>query len=147
MSESEKLSAQERAALKEYLAEKRAQAKSAKGADRAAADLAAVLAKIDELPAGERELALAVHELMLEVCPSFAPRIWYGMPAYYLDGKCICFFQAASKFKVRYHTLGFNPDARLDSGEMWPTAYALLGLNAKTREAIGSLVRQAVGGR
>ena len=93
----------------------------------------------------DRALAARIHELVLATAPDLVPRTFYGMPAYARDGKVICFFQAKSKFKVRYSTLGFQPDARLDEGEMWPVAYALTSLTSAGEKRIAELVKKAAG--
>lgn len=139
-----KLTAEEREAMKERAREARAEAKRGKGLAAAAADLADVLTKISEMPEPDRSMATRLHELILEAAPELAPKTWYGMPAYAKDGKTICFFQNASKFKVRYSTLGFNEHAALDDGVMWPTSFALIDLDAATEARISELVRRAV---
>ena len=136
--------AEERAAIKERAREVKS-AKSGKGADKAADDEKAVLDKIAEMSATDRELAERVHAVITKSAPELAPRLWYGMPAYAKDGKVVCFFQNADKFKARYATLGFNDPANLDDGNMWPTAYALTKLTAADEKRIAALVKQAVG--
>ena len=137
-------SAAEKAAMKEAAAERRAQAKRAKEIGAAAADLADVMAKIAEMPEAERLIATKVHEIVLAACPDLAPKTWYGMPAYALNGKTICFFQSASKFKYRYSTLGFQEAANLDEGDFWPVAYAVLAIDKATEKRITELVKRAV---
>ncbi len=88
-------------------------------------------------------MAERVHAIVMASAPLLSPRTWYGMPAYAKDGKVICFFQAAAKFKVRYATFGFQPDAKVDDGSMWPVAYALTELTAADEARIGALVKQA----
>lgn len=100
--------------------------------------------KLAELSQQDRELAMAVHKLVLETAPELKPRTWYGMPAYYLDEKVICFFQPAGLYKVRYATFGFQEAANLDDDEFWPTSFAVTGLNEKTRNQIAGLVKKAV---
>lgn len=139
-----KLTAEEREAMKERAREARAEAKRGKGLAAAAADLADVLTKISEMPEPDRAMATRLHELITAAAPELAPKTWYGMPAYAKDGKTICFFQNASKFKVRYNTLGFNEHAALDEGTMWPTSFALIELNDATEARITELVRRAV---
>jgi uncharacterized protein YdhG (YjbR/CyaY superfamily) len=95
-----------------------------------------VRAKIAEMPEDDRAMATRVHEIVLAAAPELAPRTFYGMPADTRDGKVICFFQSKTKFKLRYSTLGFQQDARLDEGEMWPAAFALTGLTAATEKRI-----------
>ena len=103
-----------------------------------------MLAKIAEMPAADRAIAERIHALIKASAPDLAPKTWYGQPAYAKDGKVICFFQGAAKFKTRYATLGFNDDANLDDGTMWPTAFALNELTAADEERISELVRRAV---
>ncbi|WP_062467370.1 iron chaperone [Demequina maris] len=134
---------EERAAMKETAAERRAAAKRAKGADKAAADLADVLAKIEEMPDGDRALAEGIHAIVTRVAPGLAPRTWYGMPAYAKDGKVLVFFKPAEKFKSRYATLGFEDVAALDDGAMWATSYALLTLDEDEEKRIAELVERA----
>ena len=100
--------------------------------------------KLAELSQEDQDLAWAIHELVLETAPELKPRTWYGMPAYYLDDKVICFFQPAGQFKVRYGSFGFQEAANLDDGEFWPTSFAITGLNEKTRNQIAGLVKKAV---
>ncbi|MFF8864851.1 iron chaperone [Streptomyces sp. NPDC015139] len=113
-------------------------------ADRAAADEAAVLAKIAEMRDSDRAMAERLHAVVKAHAPGLAPKLWYGMPAYAEDGKVVCFFQSAQKFGTRYATLGFSDRARLDDGTMWPAAYALRELTAADEARIGALVRRAV---
>ena len=131
---------EERAAMKEAVAEAKRAAK--RGADKAAGE-ADLLAKIAEMPEPDRSMAARIHEIVKAAAPALASKTWYGMPAYTKEGKTICFFQAASKFNVRYATLGFQPDARLDDGAMWANAFAVLDLTPEVEERIASLVRQA----
>ena len=105
---------------------------------------AAVLAKIAEMPEPDRTMAKRLHAIIKESAPALSPRLWYGMPAYAKDGKVICFFQAAQKFKTRYATFGFSDKANLDEGAMWPTAFALKGLTATEEARIATLVKKAV---
>jgi uncharacterized protein YdhG (YjbR/CyaY superfamily) len=95
------------------------------------------------MPEPDRSLAARIHEIVKAAAPALASKTWYGMPAYTKDGKTICFVQVASKFNVRYSTLGFQPDARLDDGAMWPNAFAVLELTPEVEERIAALVRQA----
>jgi uncharacterized protein YdhG (YjbR/CyaY superfamily) len=104
-----------------------------------------VQAKIAEMAEEDRAIAARIHELVRATAPDLVARTFYGMPAYAKDGKVICFFQAKSKFKVRYSTFGFQPDARLDDGEMWPVAFALTGLTAAGEKRIAELVKKAAG--
>ena len=105
---------------------------------------AEVLAKIAELPQPERNMAEKLHTIIKNAAPSLTPKTWYGMPAYALNGKVVCFFQSASKFKTRYATLGFNDTAKLDDGRLWPTAYALAELTPEVEKKIVELVKKAV---
>ena len=103
-----------------------------------------VLAKIAEMLPPDRALAERLHALIKASAPDLSPTLWYGMPAYAKDGKMICFFQTAQKFKTRYATLGFSDKANLDEGAMWPTSYALTELTAADEARIGALVKKAV---
>ncbi len=138
------LSDEERAAMQETIRERKKAAKLTPEQARAAGE-ADVQAKIAEMAEDDRALAARIHELVLATAPDLVPRTFYGMPAYARDGKVICFFQAKSKFKVRYSTLGFQPDARLDEGEMWPVAYALTSLTSAGEKRIAELVKKAAG--
>ena len=104
----------------------------------------AVLAKIAEMREPDRTMAKRLHAMIKESGPALSPRLWYGMPAYAKDGKVVCFFQAAAKFKTRYATFGFSDKANLDEGAMWPNAYALKGLTATEEARIAALVKKAV---
>jgi uncharacterized protein YdhG (YjbR/CyaY superfamily) len=104
----------------------------------------AVLAKIAEMPAADRAMASRIHAVIKASTPALSPKLWYGMPAYAKDGKIVCFFQTAQKFKTRYATFGFNDAAKLDEGSMWPTAFALTKLTAADEARIGALVKKAV---
>ena len=104
----------------------------------------AVLAKIAEMPESDRALGERLHAILKACAPALAPRLWYGMPAYAKDGKVVCFFQSAQKFKTRYATFGFLHDANLDDGVMWPTAFALTELTAVEEARIAVLVKKAV---
>ena len=103
-----------------------------------------VLAKIAEMPEPDRVMAERLHALIKASAPDLSPRTWYGMPAYAKDGKVVCFFQSAQKFKARYATFGFSDKANLDEGAMWPTSFALKRLTAADEKAIGALVKKAV---
>ncbi len=103
-----------------------------------------VLAKIAEMPEPDRAMAERIHAVVKASTPDLVPRTWYGMPAYARDGKVVCFFQAADKFKARYATIGFNDVANLDDGAMWPTAWALAKLTDADEKKIGALVKKAV---
>ena len=104
----------------------------------------AVLAKIAEMREPDRALGERLHAIIKASAPALSPRLWYGMPAYARDGKIVCFFQSAQKFKTRYATLGFNEAAHLDEGAMWPVAFALKALTAAEEARIGALVKKAV---
>lgn len=138
--------AEERAAMKERAREVKAERRGSKADPEAE-----VLAKIAELPEPDRAIAQRVHEIVREVAPGLEPRTWYGMPAYALPGKgskagkIVCFVQPAAKFGARYATLGFNDDARLDDGEMWPTAFAVTAVTDAVEARIRELVARAVG--
>lgn len=104
-----------------------------------------VLASIAEMPTADRRLGERIHAAVRAAAPTLAPRLWYGMPAYALEGKVVCFFQSAGKFKTRYATLGFMHEAKLDDGPIWPTAFALTEWNAAVEEQVAALLRKAVG--
>jgi uncharacterized protein YdhG (YjbR/CyaY superfamily) len=133
----------ERSAMKEHAQELK---KAARGGGRASeADPESdVLAKIAEMPESDRAIAERLHALIKASAPALSPRLWYGMPAYAKDGKVVCFFQTAQKFKSRYATFGFNDAANLDEGTMWPTAFALTKLTAEDEAKITALVKKAV---
>ena len=103
-----------------------------------------VLAKIAEMPKSDRAMAGRLHVLVKESAPTLSPKTWYGMPAYAKDGKVVCFFQSAAKFKSRYATFGFSDTAKLDDGGMWPTSFALKELTAAEEAKIVALVKKAV---
>ena len=103
-----------------------------------------MLAKIAEMPEPDRAMAERLHAIVKASAPSLSPKTWYGMPAYAKDGKVVCFFQSAAKFKSRYATLGFSDEANLDEGAMWPTSFALKELTAAEEARIGALVKKAV---
>jgi uncharacterized protein YdhG (YjbR/CyaY superfamily) len=129
--------AEERAAMRERAKELKAAA-SKEEAEQA------VLEKIAEMPKADRVMAERLHALIKATAPELSPRTWYGMPAYAKDGKIVCFFQSAAKFKARYATFGFNDTANLDKGAMWPTSFALKELTPAEEKKIGSLVKKAV---
>jgi uncharacterized protein YdhG (YjbR/CyaY superfamily) len=104
-----------------------------------------LLAKIAEMPEPDRAMAERLHAIVTASAPGLSPKTWYGMPAYAKDGKVVCFFQSAQKFKTRYATLGFSDEANLDEGAMWPTTFALKGLTAAEEATIRALVKKAVG--
>jgi uncharacterized protein YdhG (YjbR/CyaY superfamily) len=130
----------ERAAMKERAQELKADARADK--DRAQGERAA-LAKIAEMPEPDRSMAERIHAIIAASAPDLAPKTWYGMPAYARDGKVVCFFQGADKFKARYATLGFNDPANLDEGNMWATAFALTRLTDVEEARIAELVKKA----
>jgi uncharacterized protein YdhG (YjbR/CyaY superfamily) len=134
---------EERGAMKERAKELKAAARPGPRGKEADEE-SAVLAKIAEMTDSDRDMAERIHALIKASAPALAPRLWYGMPAYAKDGKVVCFFQPAKKFKSRYATLGFNDDANLDEGTMWPTAYALTELTAADEARIDELLKKAV---
>ena len=129
--------AEERAAMRERAKELKAEAKGAQGESD-------VLAKIAEMPDSDRVMAERIHAIVKAAAPDLAPRTWYGMPAYAKDGKVVCYFTSADKFKSRYATLGFNDAANLDEGAMWPTSFALKKLTGADEKRIRALVKKAV---
>jgi uncharacterized protein YdhG (YjbR/CyaY superfamily) len=132
---------EERAAMKERAKELKAEARASK--NRAEGERA-VLAKIAEMPEPDRSLAERLHAIVEASAPDLWPKTWYGMPAYARDGKVVCYFQDAAKFKSRYATFGFSDEANLDQGAMWPTSFALKELTAADEAKIGALVKKAV---
>ena len=128
---------EERGAMKERVKELKAAADKADGES-------AVLAKIAEMKGPDRALGERLHAIIKASAPALSPRLWYGMPAYAKDGKVVCFFQSAQKFKTRYATLGFSDAANLDEGAVWPVAFALTELTAAEEARIGALVKKAV---
>jgi hypothetical protein len=128
---------EERDAMKDRVQEMKASARKADGESE-------VLAKIAEMPESDRAMAKRLHAVIKASAPALEPKLWYGMPAYARDGKVVCFFQSAQKFKTRYATFGFSDAARLDEGSMWPNAYALTKLTAADEARIGALVKKAV---
>jgi uncharacterized protein YdhG (YjbR/CyaY superfamily) len=137
------LTDEERGAMKERTKELKAEARRGPRADKADGE-GAVLAKLAEMPQPDRALGERLHAIIKANAPALAPRTWYGMPAYAKDGKVVCFFQSAHKFKTRYATFGFNDAANLDEGAMWPVAFALTGLTVAEEARIGALVKKAV---
>ncbi len=133
---------EERAAMRERARELQAARRSPAGD---AGDESAVLAKIAAMAPSDRALGERVHAIVRASAPGLSPRLWYGMPAYAKEGKVVCFFQAAGKFKTRYATLGFSDRAALDDGPMWPTAFALTRLTPAGEARIAALVKRAVG--
>jgi uncharacterized protein YdhG (YjbR/CyaY superfamily) len=135
---------EERAAMQESARERKAASRRSPGDERAKGE-EDVRAKIAEMPEPDRAMAERLHALVTDSAPDLVPRTYYGMPAYAKDGKVICFFQAKSKFKVRYSTFGFQPDARIDDGEMWPVAFAVTKVTAGVEARIAELVKKAAG--
>jgi uncharacterized protein YdhG (YjbR/CyaY superfamily) len=129
--------AEERAAVKERARELKAEAAKADGEK-------ALLEKVAEMKGTDRAMATRLHEIVTAAAPALSPKTWYGMPAYAKDGKIVCFFQSAEKFKSRYATFGFSDEANLDDGAMWPTAFALTELTPAEEASIAALVRTAV---
>jgi uncharacterized protein YdhG (YjbR/CyaY superfamily) len=134
---------EERAAMRERAQELKAAARRGPRADKADGE-SAVLAKIAAMPEPDRSMGKRLHAVIKASAPALSPRLWYGMPAYAKDGKVVCFFQSAQKFKTRYATFGFSDKANLDEGAMWPTAFALKQLTAAEEARIGALVKKAV---
>jgi len=130
----------ERAAMKERAAEVRAEARRQSRADAEAA----LRAKLAEMPEPDRSMGERLHAIITASAPELDPKLWYGMPAYAKDGKVLCFFQAADKFKARYATFGFNDVAHLDDGAMWPTSFALTELTPAVEARVTTLVAKAV---
>jgi len=134
---------EERAAMKERAQELKVAARRGPRAGKTDGE-DDVLAKIAEMPEPDRAMAERLHAIVKASAPALSPRTWYGMPAYARDGKVVCFFQSAQKFKTRYATFGFSDAANLDEGAMWPTAFALKKLTAAEETRIGALVEKAV---
>jgi uncharacterized protein YdhG (YjbR/CyaY superfamily) len=134
---------EERAAMKAHAEEIRRA--GGKGAAKAAEEAQACLDKIAEMPEPDRSLAERVHAIVTETAPELTVKTWYGMPAYAREGKVLCFFKPADKFKVRYATLGFSDQAALDDGTMWPTEFAITSLSPAEEKTIAALVKRAVG--
>lgn len=131
----------EKAAMKERAKELKAEERMAK--NRAAGETE-LLAKIAEMPEPDRAMGARLHEIITATAPDLFPRTWYGMPAYAKDGKVVCFYQSGQKFQTRYCTLGFNEDAHLDDGDMWPTSFALTKLTPEVEKRILDLVKKAI---
>jgi uncharacterized protein YdhG (YjbR/CyaY superfamily) len=136
---------EERAAMREHAQELKAEARRGPRANKNGADgESEVLAKIAAMQKPDRAMAKRLHEIIKASAPALSPRLWYGMPAYAKNGKVVCFFQGAQKFKTRYATLGFSDKANLDDGAMWPTAFALKDLTGTQEAKIVALVKRAV---
>ena len=131
------LTDEERAAMKELVKERKTAASKEE-------DASAMQAKIAEMADSDRAMAKRVHAIVKASAPSLSPKLWYGMPAYYKDGKVVCFFQDAQKFKSRYATVGFSDAANLDDGAMWSVAFALKELTATEEARIVALVKKAL---
>ncbi|GAA3265607.1 hypothetical protein [Streptomyces lavendulae] len=140
----EGFSAEERAAMKDHARELKQEARRRSSADKAAEAERDVLAKIAEMRDPDRIMAERVHAVVTAAAPALAPKLWYGMPAYALDGKVVCYFQSAEKFKSRYATLGFSDLARLDDGAMWPAVFALTEVTPEVETRIAALVEQSL---
>ncbi len=139
---SERFTDEERAAMKARAQELKAEARANKNKADGETD---VLATIAAMPEPERAMARRLHEIIKASAPALSPKTWYGMPAYARDGKVVCFFQSAQKFKTRYASFGFSDAANLDDGALWPTAFALKELTAAEEARIAALVKKAVG--
>ena len=135
---------EERAAVQATARERKSQGRLSPQEEREAGEQE-VRAKVAEMPTPDREMGERIHALVTKTAPALVPRTYYGMPAYAKDGKVICFFKPASKFKVRYATFEFQPDARLDDGEMWPVSFAVTKLTAAVEARIVELVKKAAG--
>ena len=131
----------EKAAMKERAKELKAEARASKDKAEGESD---VLAKIAEMPEPERTMAERLHAIIKASAPALSPKTWYGMPAYAKDGKVVCFFQSAARFKSRYATFGFTDEANLDEGAMWPTSFALKELTPAVEAKLSKLVKKAV---
>jgi uncharacterized protein YdhG (YjbR/CyaY superfamily) len=133
---------EEKAAMKERAKEMKAEARASRNRDEGEK---AILAAINAMKEPDRSMGKRIHEIVTAAAPDLMPKTWYGMPAYAdKDGKVICFFQAAGKFNVRYATFGFQPDAKLDDGNMWAASFALIKLTAAEEKKIAALVKKAV---
>ena len=135
---------EERAAVQASAAERKAQAKIKPGEERAAGE-AEVRAKLESMPPVDREMGERIHELVSKAVPDFIPRTYYGMPAWAKDGKVVAFYKPKSKFKVRYSTFEFQPDAKLDDGEMWATSFAITKLTPAVEARIVELAKKSAG--
>ena len=140
---SEGFTDEERVAMKERAQELKAAARRGPRADKADGE-SAVLAKIAEMPEPDRDMGKRLHSIIKASAPTLSPKLWYGMPAYARDGKVVCFFQSAQKFKTRYSTFGFSDAANLDEDALWPVAFALKELTAAEEARISALVKKAV---
>jgi uncharacterized protein YdhG (YjbR/CyaY superfamily) len=136
--------AEERAAMKDHAQELKKATRRTSRAEKEAEAERDTLAKIAELPDSDRIMAERVHAVVTATAPALKPKLWYGMPAYALDGKIVCFFQSAAKFKARYATLGFSDNANLDDGTMWAAGFALTEVTSEVEERVATLVKQSV---
>jgi uncharacterized protein YdhG (YjbR/CyaY superfamily) len=137
---------EERAAIQERSKEVKAAARRGSRAEAEKEDgESAVLTKIAEMQESDRVLGERIHAIVKANAPALSPKLWYGMPAYARDGKVVCFFQSAAKFKTRYATLGFSDEANLDEGAVWPVYYAVKSLTPADEAKIAALLKQAVG--
>jgi uncharacterized protein YdhG (YjbR/CyaY superfamily) len=134
---------EERAAMQASARERKTAAKPGSPEEREQGEMD-VRAKLADMPPADRAMGERIHELVLSAVPALVPKTYYGMPAYAKDGKVICFYKPASKFKVRYSTFEFQADARLDDGEMWPVSFAVTELTPRTEARIGELVKKAI---
>lgn len=137
-----KFSAEEQAAMKARARELKAEARANKGREEGERELLAAVAALQE---PDRAMATRLHAIVAATAPALMPKTWYGMPAYTMDDKIVCFFKAAQKFKTRYATLGFSDKAKLDDGAMWPTDFAIKALTAEVEKRIVALLKKAVG--
>lgn len=142
MKKSGEFSDEEKAAMKAHAQELKAEARA--GKDRASGERD-VQEAIAAMSGSDRDIAAKIHGIVMTEAPALMPRTWYGMPAYAKDGKIVCFFQSSMKFKTRYATFGFQHDAHLDEGNMWPVAFAVTKLTAAEETRIAELVKRAVG--
>jgi uncharacterized protein YdhG (YjbR/CyaY superfamily) len=138
-------SEEEREAMRDHAKELKASSRGGSKAEKAAEEAAAVVEKIAGFDEPDRVLGERFHALVRQNAPELAPRLWYGMPAYARDGKIVCHFQPAQKFKARYATIGFSDAAHLDDGAFWPVGYALTTLSAADEKRIAALIKQAAG--
>ena len=143
-SKSKGFSDAEKAAMRERAEELKSESRRSRGKNKADGE-ADVLAKIAKMSGEDRAIAERLHALIRASAPALSPKTWYGMPAYAKEGKVVCFFRAAQMFKERYMTVGFSQDAKLDEGNLWPTAFALTKLTAAEEAKISALVKKAVG--
>ena len=138
-----KFTSEELGAMKERVQELKSAARRGPQADKEDGE-AVVLAKLAEMPKADRALGERLHAVIRASAPDLTPRLWYGMPAYAKEGKVVCFFQSAHKFKTRYATLAFSDAANLDEGAMWPSAFALMELTAAVEARVEGLLKRAV---